>query len=83
MGVLFYLLLKKNLPKGSIAAIFLLLIGSLRFTTEFIRQPDDQVGFVLSWLTMGQILATLTIIAGAVLLYLRFQGAKKVKLHDK
>jgi phosphatidylglycerol:prolipoprotein diacylglycerol transferase len=55
--------------KGRITALFLILYGIMRFSMEFFREPDYQLGFIISILTMGQILSIIMIIAGAVILY--------------
>ena len=42
--------------------------GALRFTTEWFRQPDAQLGFIaMNWLTMGQLLSLPMIAVGIVL----------------
>ena len=80
-GVLFLILwfLKdKKLPEGGLLAVFLSFYGLFRFTVEFFRQPDAQLGFILGPLTMGQILSSFMIVGGiALFLYLkgRKQGA--------
>ena len=57
---------------GEVLASFLMLYGLFRFVVEFFREPDVQIGFIMSWLTMGQILCVFMMIAGIVLLtYLR------------
>jgi phosphatidylglycerol:prolipoprotein diacylglycerol transferase len=53
---------------GYLTAAFLIGYGALRFLVEFTRQPDQQLGFVLGPFSMGQLLSTLTILAGLVLL---------------
>lgn len=55
---------KRNYRNGSLAAAFLILYGVFRFITEFAREPDVQLGFVLGPLSMGQILCLLMIVAG-------------------
>ena len=57
---------------GYVAAAFLVLYGVLRFTVEFTRQPDEQLGFIaFGWLTMGQLLsAALSILGVLLLMYL-------------
>jgi phosphatidylglycerol:prolipoprotein diacylglycerol transferase len=56
-------------PKqGRLGAIFLILYGLFRFCVEFTRQPDDQLGFIaFGWLTMGQLLSFLLVLAGMLL----------------
>jgi len=60
--VLFIIMLvytKKNyLSKpGLISALFLIFYSLFRFITEFYRMPDDQLGFIILNLTMGQIIS--------------------------
>lgn len=57
-----------DIRDGYLTAAFLMGYGALRFLVEFTRQPDAQLGFVLGPFSMGQILSTLTIVVGLVLL---------------
>jgi phosphatidylglycerol:prolipoprotein diacylglycerol transferase len=53
---------------GRMAGLFLVLYGVFRFTVEFTRQPDPQLGFIaFGWLTMGQLLSAILIFAGVVI----------------
>jgi phosphatidylglycerol---prolipoprotein diacylglyceryl transferase len=62
---------KKFRPTGFISAIFLISYGIMRVFLEFFREPDSQLGFIaFNWLTMGQILSLLMILAGIVILAL-------------
>ena len=74
-GVLLFSILwwLKDFPlkKGTLFCLFLMLYSILRFSVEFSREPDPQLGFVFSFLTMGQILSVLMGISGLVLLYFR------------
>jgi phosphatidylglycerol:prolipoprotein diacylglycerol transferase len=57
-----------KLREGQIAALFLIFYGLFRFLVEFTRQPDEQLGFIaLGWLTMGQLLSTVLVLAGIAL----------------
>ncbi len=60
----------------AVTGFFLLGYGVLRFGCEFFRQPDVQLGFVLSdWLTMGQLLCIpMMLVGAALLLRARFRG---------
>lgn len=50
---------------------FALLYGVFRFIVEFVREPDQQLGyFAGDWLTMGQILSLPLILVGLVFLYM-------------
>ena len=53
---------------GVISTWFLILYGLARFTIEFFREPDSQLGYFFGWMTMGQILCLLMMIAGIILL---------------
>jgi phosphatidylglycerol---prolipoprotein diacylglyceryl transferase len=53
-------------PPGVLASVFLLLYGTARFSVEFFREPDPQLGFVVAGMfTMGQVLSSIMIVAGA------------------
>ena len=53
---------------GAIAGAFLAGYGVARMAVEFVRQPDEHLGFVLAGLTMGQWLSLPMAIAGFCLL---------------
>lgn len=58
--VLFALSRKKPArPQGTFIGTFLLLYGIFRFLIEFVRLPDEQLGYLFGtgWLTMGQCLS--------------------------
>ncbi len=63
-----WLIRNKNLPKGYLFSIFILMYSSLRFFIEFVRAPDPQLGFIIFGLTMGQILCVIMFISGLILL---------------
>jgi phosphatidylglycerol:prolipoprotein diacylglycerol transferase len=50
---------------GITGASFLMGYGLLRFMTEFAREPDVQLGFVLGSFSMGQVLCFIMIVSGA------------------
>ena len=60
---------RKPRPRYAVSGLFGLLYGLFRFSVEFVREPDVQLGFVaFDWLTMGQILSLPLIAIGVVLL---------------
>ena len=65
-----------QLKKGALFCVFVVLYGIFRFFVEFFREPDPQIGFILSFLTMGQILSILMVIVGLVLIYARTRAEK-------
>ncbi|MBP9853611.1 MAG: prolipoprotein diacylglyceryl transferase [Candidatus Omnitrophica bacterium] len=65
-GIVLFLILwtlrKKEICKGYLFFVYLFGYGIFRFCIEFFRQPDEQLGFVINHLSMGQILSILMII---------------------
>ena len=62
---------RKPRPRYAVSGMFALLYGLFRFSVEFVREPDVQLGFVaFDWLTMGQLLSIPLIVVGIVLLWL-------------
>jgi phosphatidylglycerol---prolipoprotein diacylglyceryl transferase len=55
--------------EGDVFALFIALYGTFRFFCEFFREPDLQVGYILGFLTMGQVLSGLMVILGFFLKY--------------
>jgi phosphatidylglycerol:prolipoprotein diacylglycerol transferase len=56
-------------PRLAPSGLFLLIYGVARFLVEFVRVPDEQIGYLAGgWFTEGQALSAPMIIAGAALL---------------
>jgi phosphatidylglycerol:prolipoprotein diacylglycerol transferase len=56
-------------PRLAPAGLFLALYGVARFLVEFVRLPDEHIGYLAGgWLTEGQALSAPMIIAGGALL---------------
>lgn len=53
---------------GLLAGAFLIGYGIIRFAVEFTRQPDVQLGFVLGPFSMGQLLSSLMLVIGVLVL---------------
>lgn len=73
-GIVLFLILwfysSKPRPKGHVLGLFLIFYGLFRFTLEFFRQPDAQLGFIaFGWLTMGQLLCVPMLLVGAYLFF--------------
>jgi phosphatidylglycerol---prolipoprotein diacylglyceryl transferase len=79
-GLLLFILLwnlrQRGFRDGMMGVFFLLFYGIFRFCLEFFREPDPQVGYLLGFFTMGQLLC-LAMIMTAILLAL-FIGRKPV-----
>jgi phosphatidylglycerol:prolipoprotein diacylglycerol transferase len=61
----------KPRPRAAPAGLFLLVYGCARFTVEWVRLPDANIGYLVgNWLTMGMLLTTPMIVIGlATLVY--------------
>ena len=70
--ILNYLFKKLSAHTGLISALFLILYSTFRFFIEFTREPDAQLGFVVMYLTMGQIISVITFVAGIYLYHLNY-----------
>jgi phosphatidylglycerol:prolipoprotein diacylglycerol transferase len=56
-------------PRLAPSGLFLLLYGTARFLVEFVRVPDQHIGYLAGgWLTEGQLLSVPMIIVGAAFL---------------
>lgn len=64
-----WLIKDKKLPKGFMFWSFIALYGLFRTLVEFFRQPDEQVGFIFNYFTMGQLLSFPMFLAGLYMLY--------------
>jgi phosphatidylglycerol---prolipoprotein diacylglyceryl transferase len=71
MFTVLWIFSRKPRHRYAVSGLFGVLYGCFRFSVEFVREPDAQLGFVaFDWLTMGQILSLPLIIVGIVLLWL-------------
>lgn len=70
MFVVLWVFSRKPRPRYAVSGMFALLYGLFRFLVEFVRQPDEHLGFIaFDWLTMGQILSLPLIGVGLFLLW--------------
>ena len=81
-GLVLFLILwwysAKPRPYMAVSALFLLLYGVFRFFVEFYRVPDAHLEYLaFDWLTMGQVLSTPMILAGAVMLVMAYSADRK------
>lgn len=54
---------------GKLSGIFLIIYGSFRMVIENFREPDEQIGFLLEKITMGQLLSLPLILCGIFLIF--------------
>lgn len=66
-------------PTGVMLCFFLFFYGLFRVIVEFFREPDQHLGFVVSLLTMGQLLSISMIGAALLLFVLRKSSFKDTK----
>ena len=76
-GIILFLILlyfrKKNFLErpGLISSLFLIFYSVFRFIIEFFRVPDEQLGYVMFNLSMGQIISLILILLGLILFYFK------------
>nr|VFK27854.1 MAG: Prolipoprotein diacylglyceryl transferase [Candidatus Kentron sp. MB]VFK31810.1 MAG: Prolipoprotein diacylglyceryl transferase [Candidatus Kentron sp. MB]VFK75579.1 MAG: Prolipoprotein diacylglyceryl transferase [Candidatus Kentron sp. MB] len=71
--VILWLFSRKPRPTMAVSGLFLVGYGVFRFLVEFIRVPDQPLGYLaLDWLTMGQVLSIPMMVAGGGLLFLAY-----------
>ncbi len=62
---------------GKISALFLIFYSTFRFIIEYFRLPDEQIGYLIINLTMGQLLSFVFFVTGFSLYYLKDENKKK------
>ncbi len=81
-GIMLFILLwilkdrLKHRP-GVLGSVFVIGYSIIRFIVEFFREPDPQLGYLAGFITMGQILSLLMLIAGCLLVFLRVKSTHK------
>jgi len=72
-AIVFFLIMlfiwSKKPSKGILLFSYFTFYGIIRIILEFWRQPDSQVGFLIGWLTMGQLLSFGMLAVGVIGLY--------------
>lgn len=75
--VILWLYSAKPRPRMAVSAVFALGYGVFRFCVEFVREPDEHIGFIaFDWLTMGMLLSLPMIMVGLVLFFLVYRRAR-------
>jgi len=70
--ILMYFKKKDYLKKpGLISGLFLIFYSIFRFFIEFVRVPDEQLGYLIFKLSMGQIISLIFFVIGIILFYLK------------
>ena len=82
-GLILYLILiyfrNKGFIKipGFISGLFLFFYSIFRFLIEFFREPDEQIGYLILNLTMGQIMSIIFFLIGTYLIMTKYEIKKK------
>ena len=58
------IIFRKNYKSGTCSYLFLIFYGIFRIISEFFREPDVQIGYVLNLFSMGTVLSFLMILVG-------------------
>ena len=77
-GPVLYIILNwfisKPRPRMATSGMFMLFYGLFRFAVEFVRLPDEQIGYLaFGWVTMGQVLSLPMILIGIWVIYLAYR----------
>ncbi len=67
--ILNFLIRKMPFKKGKCAALFLVYYSIFRFISEFFREPDLQIGYIFSYISMGSFLSFLMFGCGIVMYF--------------
>ena len=63
---------------GVISGLFLTFYSLFRFVIEFVRVPDEQLGYLIFGLTIGQIISLIFFILGVYLISNKYENKKKI-----
>jgi len=82
-GLLLFILLwrlrQRRFQDGMMVVFFMFFYGLFRFFLEFFREPDPQIGFILTYFTMGQVLCVSMIVLSICLgMYLRRHPSQRI-----
>lgn len=79
-GLLLFLIMlflhKKDAPGSIRLAVLLIAYAVFRTFCEFFRQPDEQLGFLFGWITMGQLLSFFMVVGGLALIIYHYKIEK-------
>jgi len=70
---------KRNPFDGFMVGLYIFGYGLVRFCIEFFREPDAHLGFVLAFISMGQVLCIFMMLAGIAVMLWRKQASTRRK----
>jgi phosphatidylglycerol:prolipoprotein diacylglycerol transferase len=76
-GSLFIFTQAKKWPIGVRTSLFLLYYSIVRIMVEFVREPDPQIGYLLSYFTLGQLLSLPILVFGIYVLKVSLASSTK------
>ena len=62
---------------GFISGLFLIFYSIFRFFIEFLRVPDEQLGYLFLNLTMGQMMSFVFLLIGSYLVVVKYEKKKE------
>jgi len=65
------IILKKDYKIGICSSMFLIFYGIFRIFSEFFREPDQQIGYLFNFISMGMMLSFFMILSGIIIYFKR------------
>ena len=76
--ILLFFMRKESLKiPGVLSSLFLIFYSTFRFIIEYLRVPDEQLGYLILNATMGQLISLLFFLVGLFLFYTKIYAQKK------
>lgn len=67
---------RKDPPEGVLFWAFIAMYGAFRFLVEFFREPDAQIGYLLRYFSMGQMLSLPMLLLGGTMVWWSYRMEK-------
>ncbi len=80
--IIIYGVTRKPRPLGLASGLFLICYGIFRMIVEFFREPDAQLGYYFSYISMGQMLSLPMVLAGVFLIYWGYTHQAKIAIEQ-
>jgi len=78
LSTICFILLQKTRKNGIVFWSFIGIYGLFRVLVEFVREPDAHLGYIYSFLTMGQILSLIMILSSLIGFIFIFRKNKEI-----
>jgi phosphatidylglycerol:prolipoprotein diacylglycerol transferase len=76
--ILIWLFTSRPRPRLAPSGLFLIIYGVVRFAIEFVRVPDEHIGYLAGgWLTEGQVLSFPMVLVGIALMVHAYRGGSR------